>query len=284
MTRIISGTLNKIAGLVRPQVLDKQYFLKELKKISDDQISTESKAELRSELIYKFGKEEKSKEVLIWLSELALNKEEKNIEYKRHAVLCLNYFHHRNEKEVETYLAKCLEDKSPVIRGAAINRIGYLESYIDHKQFIPLLIKHLDDKDSDVRRASAKALGELSGPEALKALEAKYNDPKSSNKNSLLWALWKIDVHIYHEVKGDFHSGLVDGPEEDMRARNKEIINENIGKYGKERFLSALAKIACNQDEGCEDRYRAMSCLEQIGGPEALTALTDKLRNGYKRR
>ena len=143
MTRIISNVIKGAVGLVyspkKPVVLDKETFLKELKSISNMRdIGNQSVS--RMDLVDKY----KEGEVLNWLSEIALNKEEKDIKYRQQAIQCLRWL---NKPETIETLIKCLEDDNADIRCAAVRII----SGIDDSRVVPLLLKCSNDADKNVR-------------------------------------------------------------------------------------------------------------------------------------
>ncbi len=269
MSIIVSGLksgLNNAISLFKPTVLDKEYFLKQLKKISRDTVHVQLyKDELASNLIYKY--EGRKDEVPKWLIEIAQNKEN-DTNYRKQAVSLFNYYITDNPDIVEC-LKKCLEDNHSGIREAAINKLSLLKD----KNLISLFAKYLNNEDYFICRAAANAIAETKAPEALQILEAKRNEPECFHKNILDDALDTCLETIGYKLIHEFRHGLIIGPEEEMKSKRAEILKKITAPYGEERLLEGLVSIALDQDNERRDMEEAIKCLEEADREKAFKAL-----------
>ncbi|MBI3589774.1 MAG: HEAT repeat domain-containing protein [Candidatus Melainabacteria bacterium] len=265
MSKLVTGALNKIASWGKPVVLDKNYFIAQLKKICDGEDHSSTKDHLLTALVSKYtGRED---EVVQWITEIALNKKEK-VEYQYQAVLVTKFF--SRNPEIISCLEKCAEDGNiTFVREEAIRKLSVLRD----ERFLPLFAKYLNHKDYYVCAAAAKAIGEIGGKEARKILDARKADEGCLHKDCLSDALEIINGNILEEVLGEFDSGPITESEKEMKARRVQIIEKFTDMYGEEKTLEVLADIALNFDLERKDIEEAAKCLEEAPREKAFKAL-----------
>ena len=184
---VVASVLNKIFGLrQRPAKLDKQYFLDKLRQVKEihGQHPDLGSAIMTKYLLITKDFKDRESETLEWLSEIILDKNEKDAKYKQTAINCLYYSSHPGKMDI---LAKCLEEEpNPSIRSTVIS---VAEKYdIENNKLvpfdnraIPILVKCLNDNDQAVRWSAVHKLGMIGDLSTLEVLEACKDKPELTN-------------------------------------------------------------------------------------------------------
>jgi HEAT repeat protein len=194
-------------------------------------------------------------------------------------------------------LLKVLEDEHPYVRGSAIKALGKLgrkvaipglllsenEDFwvhlseaekiaidtVDFQEVTPDLLQALEERDSDVRRKAAEALGKLDCKSAIPGLLQTLKDKDFDVRWSAAMALGKLGTEAV--------SGLLKAlDEEDSDVRR--TVAAALGKLGIEAGIPGLLKAL--EDENTAVRRSAVKALETLGSeagiPGLLKALEDK--------
>ncbi|NQT90763.1 MAG: HEAT repeat domain-containing protein, partial [Candidatus Omnitrophica bacterium] len=183
------------------------------------------------------------------------------------------------EKETVKKLIEALKDKNDDVRRSAAEALGEIGS--DAKSAISALTEALKDENGDVRVYAAEALGEI-GPAAKSAIPALTEALKDEGmyvRFSAAEALSKIKSTI---------SPLIEAlKDKDWIVR--VLVAQTLGEMGPEAkdaipALTEVLKTEALKDEDWPVRYRAACALGEIGpaAKSAIPALTEALQEALK--
>jgi HEAT repeat protein len=172
-------------------------------------------------------------------------------------------------------LIKKLDDKDNEVRRAAAKELS--ESGKDAKPAVKALAKRLKDKDLYVRRYSAQALGNI-GPdarEAIPALSAALNDDKPQVRQAAVQALARLGSAAVPALTRAMRTGTGDIQEQAVAA---------LGKAGK-AGLPALRELIASPKMDAGLRRRGIEAVVALGseGHDAVTALVTAFKDAKAR-
>ena len=134
------------------------------------------------------------------------------------------------------------------------------------------LIAALKDKDSDVRYAAAKALGEIKDPRAVEPLIAALKDESSSVRRAAAEALGKIGdpraVEPLIAVPKDYYSGV------------RYAVTKALVKIGAPAVEPLIAALKDKDSKDSDVRQAAAEALGEIKDPRAVEPLIAALKDG----
>jgi len=180
-------------------------------------------------------------------------------------------------------LAECQSSSNP-LSAEIIDKIydqwccypsaGFIESTLvavgqAHSRVSESLKEALKDKDSDVRRAAAEALGKIGSPEAVAALIPALQDKRSDVRGSTAEALAQVGSP---EAVAALIPALRD-EDSDVRGSTAEA----LAQVGSPEAVAAL--IPALRDKDSVVRRAAAEALGEIGSPEAVAALNSALQD-----
>ena len=145
---------------------------------------------------------------------------------------------------------------------------------MSHHHSIPALIAALQDKSSGVRQRAAQFLGDIGAAQAVPALiEALLNDPHEWVRTDAAAALGKIgDQRAVPALLITLKSEqLIEQVERELEATRS--MAEGDARSEKKLFLWETLTAAIS-----DLRAAAATALGQIGGPEAVSGLTEALQ------
>ena len=134
------------------------------------------------------------------------------------------------------------------------------------------LIAALKDKDSDVRYAAAKALGEIKDPRAVEPLIAVPKDYYSGVRYAVTEALVKIGAPAMEPLIAALKDK--DSKDSDVRQAAAEALGEIKDPRAVEPLIAAL------KDEDSDVRAAAAYALGEIKDPRAVEPLIAALKDG----
>ncbi len=134
---------------------------------------------------------------------------------------------------------------------------------------VPDLIGLLNDRDRDVRRIAAHALGLIGNAVAAPALLARIDGPRPVPLNTITMALLRLDRNALEPLI----DGLRDGS-----FHVRTVCAELLGLRGSIAALPQLVA-ALGPREALEVRVRAARALGRIGAPSAVDALAGVMRS-----
>jgi HEAT repeat protein len=157
---------------------------------------------------------------------------------------------------------------------------------------VEFLIERLKDKNSDVRRNVAWALGEIGDARAVDALIKALKDEDSDVRKSVAWALGEIgwkpgndeERVLYYIANGDWDecvkmgSFAVEFLIERLKDKNSDVrrnVAWALGEIGDARAVDALIKALKDR----VIRIRVAEALGKIGDSRAVDALIEALRD-----
>jgi hypothetical protein len=133
---------------------------------------------------------------------------------------------------------------------------------------VPDLVALLEDRDADVRRTAARALGMIGDAVAVGPLLATIDSRRSVPLNTVTMALLRVD----HEALEPLMEGLRVGS-----AGVRAICAELLGVRGSIAAVPQLCA-ALGHREALEVRIRAARALGRIGAPGSVDGLADAMR------
>ncbi|MET9389346.1 HEAT repeat domain-containing protein [Streptomyces sp. NPDC006624] len=152
-----------------------------------------------------------------------------------------------------------LRSRSAARRGRAAQVLGRLR----HRPAAPALSRLLDDRDPEVRRAGARALGRTGGPEAVPDLLGCLHGPRPVPPDVVSAALASLGPDAWPRLA----SGLVD-PVPLVRAVAIEVLGATGGIAHAADIVLAL-----REDPDTGVRIRAARALGRLGMPDGLEPL-----------
>lgn len=164
------------------------------------------------------------------------------------------------------------------------------------KSAIPSLIKYLKDKNPNVRKSTARALGKIKDKSAIPALIEALKDENARVRNSAAYALETIGDEsvipalieaLKDEDAGVLAQALVAMPNKSAVPTLLELLENRdqwvrllaaraLGKIGDKSSVPALIKVL--KDEDSDVRGHAIWALREIGDPRAIPALEEALK------
>ncbi|MBI1923988.1 HEAT repeat domain-containing protein [Candidatus Poribacteria bacterium] len=162
-------------------------------------------------------------------------------------------------------LITTLQDKNGEVRRAAAGALGQ----IGNSQALPALTTALQDRNEHVRRAAAEALGQIGDPQAISSLIQVLHDRDVSVCCAAAGALGQIGNS---QALPALTTALQDRNEHVRRAAAGAL-----GQIGDPQAISSLIQVLHDRDVSvC---CTAAEALGQIGDPRAIPALTIALQN-----
>ncbi|MEO6627147.1 MAG: HEAT repeat domain-containing protein [Aquihabitans sp.] len=152
-----------------------------------------------------------------------------------------------------------LRSRGRVRRGRAAEVLGVLGSQED----VPALIRVLDDRDSDVRAAAARALGALGAAPATRDLLGHLGGSRPISRITIGWSLLQMpDSVVELLLEG------IDSPRGVERALAADVLGLRGAVVAAEPLVAQLA-----DDADAEARFAAARALGRIGTASAVRAL-----------
>jgi len=148
-------------------------------------------------------------------------------------------------------------------------RAAYLLGALRHRESVPTLLRLVYDRDAEVRRVAARALGQVGDARGcrplLRALVGRRRVPASEAAGALLLLERTADVE------------LVAAATESRDAFARAVVAEVLGLRGAVAASGALVALL-DGDPSDEVRIRAAGALGRLGAPGALHPLRRALR------
>jgi len=149
--------------------------------------------------------------------------------------------------------------RSPIRRARAAELLGL--AGVARSQ--PELVRLLRDRDRDVRRTAARALGIVGDPRSVRALLDSLDGPRAVPVNAVTMAILRIGAPATTELR----SLLLHGP-----PATRAVAAELLGLIGSTGAVPGLVGVL-ESDAGIELHIRAARALGRIGAPQATAAL-----------
>lgn len=164
--------------------------------------------------------------------------------------------------EAADWIGRGFVDESALLK----HELAYCLGQMRERRALPVLSAVLRDRSQEpmVRHEAGEALGAIGDPEVLELLKEYSADPVVEVAETCQLAIQRIEwLQNNPDAPGD-------GP----------FLSVDPAPPAEERDVPSLRAVLLNDNLPLFDRYRAMFALRNIGGKEAVLALTDGLRCG----
>ncbi|XP_063771509.1 deoxyhypusine hydroxylase [Pseudophryne corroboree] len=164
--------------------------------------------------------------------------------------------------EAVEWIGRCFSDESALLK----HELAYCLGQMGDRSALPVLSSVLRDREQEpmVRHEAGEALGAIGDPEVLELLKEYSHDPVIEVAETCQLAIHRIEWLQQNPDVPD------DNP----------YLSVDPAPPAEERDIPALRDILLNNKLPLFERYRAMFALRNIGGTEAVLALTDGLQCG----
>lgn len=182
-------------------------------------------------------------------------------------VKCLEALNESDPRELARELGKALNDRSPTIRGLAIELIG------DNKlaEMLPKILPLLDDRDSEVRALAVECIVQLAdGDFPVKTIAGRLNDKEELVRIAAAEALAECgDV----SALSDLHKAL-----DDKSPLVRSFVAEAIGAIGEKKSVKILEE-HLSKEKDARARVGFYIGLHRLQQKDRLADLLNLLRN-----
>ncbi|XP_075060850.1 deoxyhypusine hydroxylase [Mixophyes fleayi] len=160
------------------------------------------------------------------------------------------------------WIGRGFGDESALLK----HELAYCLGQMRDRSALPILSSVLRDRDQEpmVRHEAGEALGAIGDPEVLELLKEYSQDPVTEVAETCQLAIHRIEWLQQNPDVPD------DNP----------YLSVDPAPPAEERDTPALRAVLLNDNLPLFERYRAMFALRNIGGREAVLALTDGLQCG----